>query len=122
MANVVSREQYKIGKEAKYILERAQHHDARVVAIGPLVFFSTETGDAWVLDPEDKLALCLSRDGKEQEYTIEETATNFGVGWKARYQIENGKFIVYYDTGEKRTIIGYPVEKIVAMSTYSQNS
>jgi hypothetical protein len=33
------------------------------VTVGPLVLFSTETGDAWLLDPADHLAARLARDG-----------------------------------------------------------
>jgi hypothetical protein len=59
LKKLLSREQTKILKEAEYIIAQAEQHVGRAVAIGPLIFFSTETGDAWVLDPEDKLALCL---------------------------------------------------------------
>lgn len=41
--------------------------------LGPLLFFSTETGDAWVLDPADHLALCLARDGEPLPANIIET-------------------------------------------------
>ena len=33
------------------------------VTIGPLVFFSTETGDAWMLELSNQLAARLARDG-----------------------------------------------------------
>jgi hypothetical protein len=121
LKKLVSRDESNILSEAEYIINRAQQNDSRIVIFGPLIFFSTETGDSWVLDPEDKLALCLSRDGEKQDFMIKETKTNFGIEWKARYQIQNKKFIVYYDTGEIRTIIGYPVEKIISMSRYPQN-
>jgi hypothetical protein len=39
--------------EAEYIVARAMVEDARIVSIPPLVFLSTTTGDAWVLDGED---------------------------------------------------------------------
>ncbi len=39
-----------IQKEAVYIIGWARQHEARTVTPGPLVFFSTETGDAWMLD------------------------------------------------------------------------
>jgi len=50
---IVHRGQISITGEANYIIGRAKNNDARVVVLGPLVFFSTETGDAWMLDPED---------------------------------------------------------------------
>ena len=63
-AQVLRKEQISIIKEAGYIVKLAQRGDARVVTIGGLVFFSTSGGDAWVLDPEDNLALCLAEDGE----------------------------------------------------------
>ncbi|HEY4690968.1 MAG TPA: hypothetical protein VIK33_16770 [Anaerolineae bacterium] len=42
----LSREQINIEREVEYIVRRAAERDARVVMLGPLVFFSTETGDA----------------------------------------------------------------------------
>lgn len=50
-------EEVSIAGEADYIVARAMAEDSRVVSLPPLVFFSTTTGDAWVLDAEDNLAL-----------------------------------------------------------------
>ena len=83
-----------------------------MVSLGPLVFFSTETGDAWVLDPADSLALCLARDGERQSFTITETATQFAIDWQANYQIEGNQFMVLEKSGQTRTIIGYPLREI----------
>jgi len=47
--------------EVRHIQRRAAARDDRVVAIGELVLFSTETGDAWVLDPTDHLAARVAR-------------------------------------------------------------
>jgi hypothetical protein len=110
---ILNREQISIRGEAEYIIKCAQNYDSRVVSLGPLVFFSTETGDAWILDPEDRLALCLSRDGEKQDFTINESPTNFSIEWKANYRIEEDKFIVYSQSGEVRTIIGYPTKAIL---------
>jgi hypothetical protein len=45
-----------IAEESLYIVAQAMVGDARVVSLPPLVFFSTATGDAWVLDAVDGLA------------------------------------------------------------------
>ena len=76
------REEVSVNKEADYIVKKAQALDSRVVRLGGLVFFSTQTGDAWVLDPADKLALCLARDGERQRFSILETPTNFQIEWE----------------------------------------
>ena len=72
----------RLAKEIKYIQRRAAEHDARFVTVGPLVFFSTQTGDAWMLDPSDHLAARLARDGDPEPIDFQETDTNFAIGWK----------------------------------------
>jgi hypothetical protein len=59
----VEGKQFSLAKEIKYIQRRAAERDGRFVTIGPLVFFSTETGDARMLDPADQLAARLARNG-----------------------------------------------------------
>src|SRR5439155_20839830 len=49
-----------VTRESTTILNCATAGEARIISLGPLEFFSTETGDAWVLDPSDRLARCLS--------------------------------------------------------------
>ena len=94
----------------------AQKRDARIVTLGSIVFFSTDTGDAWMLDPEDGLALCLARDGARQEYRILETDSNFQIEWNAQYEIQGDRFTVATVDGRIRTIVGYPTEEIVRAS------
>ena len=40
----------RLADEVRYIQRRAADHDGRVVTVGQLVLFSTETGDAWLLE------------------------------------------------------------------------
>jgi hypothetical protein len=109
---VLSREEVSISREADYIIKKAQARDGRVVRLGALVFFSTDTGDAWVLDREDNLALCLARDGERQHFTILETPTNFQIAWEAQYHIDGEAFTVFTQDGRVRTIFGYPTREI----------
>jgi len=110
---IVHREQISIMGEANYIIGRAKNNDARVIVLGPVVFFSTETGDAWMLDPEDGLALCLARGGETQPFTITETTTNFSIEWEATYQIDGDVFIVAERSGQIRSVLGYPTREIL---------
>ena len=114
--SVLSRRQVSVTGEADYIIGKAQERDSRVVALGSMVFFSTETGDAWMLDPEDGLALCLARDGAKQDYMIVETDSNFQIGWNAQYDIRDNAFTVATADGRVRMITGYPTEEIVRTS------
>lgn len=110
---LVRREQVSISKEAEYIVRRAQENDARIVRLGALVLFSTNTGDAWLLDIEDGLALCLARMGEREPFHITETPNKFGIEWTANFRIEGEKFVVMETSGQIRTIIGYPTRKIL---------
>ena len=69
------------------------------------MLFSTETGDAWLLDPSDQLAARLARDGDPEPFHIEENETTFTIDWKGSYHIEGAAF-VYMDreTGRLATI------------------
>ena len=54
---------------------------------------STETGDAWMLDPSDQLAARLARDGDPEPIDFEETDTNLAIGWKGNYRIDGRAFV-----------------------------
>ena len=109
----LNREQISITGESNYILNRAQNYESRVVSLGSLIFFSTETGDAWILDYKDGLALCLARVGEKQPFRIVETSEKFAIEWNVNYQIEGDKFVVIQKSGQVRTILGYPTEEIL---------
>ena len=101
----------------RYIQRRAADHDSRIFTIGQLVLFSTQTGDAWLLDPADRLALRLARDGESEPVHIEETDTTFAIAWEGRYRIDGPAF-VYSDleNGRTTTILGYPIDKLASVA------
>jgi hypothetical protein len=103
----------RLADEVRSIQHRAAAHDGRVVTIGPLVLFSTDTGDAWVLDASDHLAAPLARDGDPLPIHIEETDTNVSIGWTGLYRIDGAAF-VYTDNESRRVraILGYPTQRI----------
>lgn len=104
----------RIAKEVRAIQHRAAEHDARIVSIGPLVLFSTQTGDAWILDPADQLAARLAYDGDPLALYIEEADTKFAIGWQGCYRIENNTFV--YEDNETQRIIairGYPTQLLL---------
>ena len=104
---------FHLADEIRYIQHRAAEHDGRFVMVGPLALFSTDTGDAWLLDPEDHLAARLARDGDPEDVYFEETDTRFAIAWKAKYRIDGDAF-VYIDQNSGRVvaILGYPVHRI----------
>ena len=110
---IVEGSSFRLADEVRYIQRRAADYDGRVVRTGQLILFSTETGDAWLLDPADGLAARLARNGESEPIHIEETDTTFAIGWKGRYRIEGSTFVYSdLDTGRITTILGYPVDKL----------
>jgi hypothetical protein len=104
---------FRLAEEVRYIQNKAAEHDGRVVTLGQLILFSTDTGDAWLLDVADQLAAPLARDGDPEPLHLEETDTSFAIGWKGHYRIEGAAFI-YTDRDSRRVraILGYPTQKI----------
>ncbi len=99
-----------VEKEVAFILGCAEKGDARLVKIGSLVFFSTEDGDAWMLDPADSLALCLRWRGERQEFSNHESPERFEIQWDGRFEIRDEAFFVESANPRigVRTILGYP--------------
>jgi hypothetical protein len=77
------------------------------------VLFSTQKGDAWVLDPADRLAMPVARDGQPLPAQMVETSKKFVIGWTGQYRIDGDAF-VYADNKSKsvRAILGYPTALI----------
>ena len=109
-----SRQTLHLAHEVRSIQRRAAEHDGRIVTIGPLVFFSTDAGDAWLLEPADGLAARLAVNGEPLPVHIEETETSFAIGWQGHYGIDGSRF-VYEDAVSHRLVAveGYPVQRLL---------
>ncbi len=104
---------FRLADEVRYIQDKAADHDGRMVTISQLILFSTDTGDAWLLDVTDQLAVRLARDGDPEPIHLEETDTSFAIEWKGHYRIDGPAFVyVDRDTGRVTTTLGYPTQKI----------
>jgi len=104
-----NRRRLRLADEIRSIQRRAAARDGRVVTADQLVLFSTETGDAWLLDPSDRLAARLARDGDPEPIAFEETDASFQIAWPGSYRLDGPAF-VYTDHHSRRvsTILGYP--------------
>ncbi|MGA8761863.1 MAG: hypothetical protein WB562_03155 [Candidatus Sulfotelmatobacter sp.] len=112
----ISSKDFRQADEIRYIQRRAAAYDERFVTVGPLALFSTDTGDAWLLDPADHLAARVARAGDPEPIHFEETEANFAIGWKGNYNIDGAAF-VYIDRASARvvTILGYPTARIAEL-------
>lgn len=109
-----SRESLHLAQEVRSIQHRAAEHEGRIVSIGPLVLFSTDTGDAWMLEPVDQLAVRLAVGGDPLPVDIEETETRFAIGWQGRYLFDADTFVDEDNQSRRLTAIrGYPVKQLL---------
>jgi hypothetical protein len=105
---------FRLMEEVHYIQERAAEHGNRVITVPQLLLFSTQTGDAWLLEPADHLAVPLARDGDPLPVYIDESEKNFTIGWTGTYRIDGRAFIYSErESGRVRTILGYPTGHII---------
>jgi hypothetical protein len=109
----VEGKRFRLADEVRYIQNKAAEHDGRVVTLGQLILFSSDTGDAWLLDVTDQLAVRLARDGDPEPIHLEETDTTFAIEWKGHYHIQGPAFIYTdRDSGRVTTVLGYPTQTI----------
>lgn len=107
---------FQLADEIDYIQSRAAEYDGRLVSVGPLVLFSTDTGDAWLLEPAGRLAVRLARSGDPETIPFEETNTSFAIGWKGSYGIQGDAFVYTdRDSGRVVTILGYPTKRLAQL-------
>ncbi|MES2363306.1 MAG: hypothetical protein V4646_16160 [Pseudomonadota bacterium] len=96
-------------------------------ACPPFVLFSTGIGDAWLLEPDEHLAMCLMWQGKREEIGVSEDPSRIEVAWDGEYELLGDFFHV--DTNNprigERAIGGYPLGEVrkvldTAQSTLSK--
>ena len=101
-----------LSQEINTIVQLSHQREARLLTLGKLIFFSTETGDAWILDPDGGRARCLSLDGEKRPFSFNETSAGSGIDWDSEYRIKGSLFTVLEFSGPVRTILGYPIRQI----------
>jgi hypothetical protein len=108
--------------EARAVQTAAAQRSTHVVRVEQIVFFSTYTGDAWMLDAKDRSAACLARDGEPLPIPIvEESSASLSVQWKAEYRIDGDAFTVSeLDGGSSHTMVGYPTAEIERLVEHAE--
>src|SRR6201982_1228393 len=79
---IIGGRDFRLADEVRYIQRQAANQHGRIVTVGLLILFSTETGDAWLLDRADRLAARLARDGDSEATPHQEHETPFALRWQ----------------------------------------
>jgi len=108
-----------ISLKAESVAKSAAAGEATIDCIGNFIFFSTDSGQAWMLDHRNNYALRLADNRKILNYRINESKEKFQVEWKERFIIKNNQF--YIQGKDKYELInGCPVDAIEGIITLLQ--
>lgn len=79
----------------------------------PLILFASE-GDAWMLEPEENLALCLMFHGERQSLKINDLPTRIEIQWDGTFELAGDFFKVETDHPAigRRAIGGFPLDEL----------
>lgn len=109
-----------LADEVRYIQDKADH-DGRMVTIDPLVLFSADIGDAWLLDVTDHPAARLARHGGPELIHLEESDITFAIEWKGQYRIEGAPFVHADRDNGRITRFSATLRKKIAQGGWSGN-
>lgn len=103
--------------EVEYIIACALKGTCKVVRLESCILFSTDDGDAWLLDADDHRALCLLWHGERQSTEIIEDEQTFYVEYDAVFDTSMDSFQVASENPKigQRTIFGYPAHEITEL-------
>lgn len=99
---------------AESTAKAATQGEATLNCLGNFIFFSTETGEAWMLDHRKDCALRLAENKKVATYTILESKERFQIEWKERFRIEGDLFITSRQ-GEETAFHNYPIDALTRL-------
>lgn len=77
-----------------------------------LIFFSTQTGEAWILDFEGNHSLRLADRYKKLDYKIFETKTNFQIEWREHFILDGDMFASIRD-GKATVLMRFPTTELL---------
>ena len=105
--------------ECEIILRAAREGIDKIIVTGqevlpvPLVLFASQ-GDAWLLDPDENLALCLMFHGQEMTRNFRDSARQIEIGWDGSYELDGDAFAVQTEHPAigARAILGYPLAEL----------
>lgn len=95
------------------IAQEALNKLEKIKVLGVFVLFSTNTGDAWLLEVTDKDAIRIANKGKMCALELDENPETIMINWSHKFSIANKKFVTTaYRNKRKSEYENYPVAKI----------
>jgi len=82
--------------------------------LGVFIFFTTDSGDGWLLEISQMDALQVARNGKKIDVEIEENSETIEINWTHKFSIKDNKLFQVKDYKTKKTATygDYPANRI----------
>ncbi len=93
-------------------------------ACPPFVLFSTGVGDAWLLEPNQHLAMCLVWHGERQTIGLDDDPDRMTIEWDCTYELIGDFFSVEseHPVIGQRAIGGYPLTDVRKLLDQAQST
>ncbi len=91
-SNPAPPKQITVTDEINRLQKLAMAKEEVLKVIGVFIFFSTQDGDAWVLELTDMDALLVAKAGKKVDIEIDESSETIEINWSHRFAIKDKKF------------------------------
>jgi hypothetical protein len=106
---MVDGKDFHLADEVRYVQRCAARHDGRIVTIGQLILFSTETGDAWLLDKDEHHWHGTATPNPSTSRRPTPTSPSSGRGITASRAMPSSTRIA---RRRDQCILGYPTQKL----------
>jgi hypothetical protein len=103
-----------MNKLVKDIIACGVQGENKLDFFGNFIFLSHYTGEAWLLDHRENLALRLVDNYKPLPYKLLETDDSLSIEWKERFHIDSEIFIAIRD-GKQSTFFNYPTAELARL-------
>ncbi len=93
----------------------AQRKEAAFWELGVFLFFSTASGDAWLLEITETDAVQVPQAGEAIDLLIEENAETIAINWSHTFNLHDKKFVLTsYASGAEEIQTAAPAQQIHA--------
>ncbi|MDH3359298.1 MAG: SEC-C metal-binding domain-containing protein [Desulfobulbaceae bacterium] len=107
--------QISLNGEVAKIQQAAVDGKSEVRSIGVFVLFSTDGGDAWLLELTELDALLVAKGGKVIDVDIVESAETLEINWSHRFTVKNKQLqVTAYADKKEEVLVGCPTHSIQA--------
>lgn len=107
------KQQLSLRSEVEKIQKAAVERRNSLYPLGVFVFFSTDSGDGWLLEISEMDALQVARDGQALNVEITENSETIEVNWSHKFSMKNNVFHAEdYQNKESKSYPGYPGNRI----------